>query len=983
MDRLWPNVDFDAALPRLHKAAHYARHALGTPGAIVLRGQTVSLFPDHLLVTDVTEFERAAAAALKGGPESADLVSNAIDRYQGDLLPDDLDESWSDEPRRRLRLQFLRLLRSAHRWNDVLEIEPADERAHIELLRNAVSAGDRTAALRQFRELERVVAIELGVPPSREAIELRRQIVATESAVTPVAHPATDRRMPGPTLLERGDEWDLLSRTAASVLRTGAGMVVTVTGEAGSGKSSLVRAFLDSVDDRFVTAVGGCDDLLAPVSLSPLRDMVDALPELGPLLAVDPRPVDIFGALLRSLAAAPTVLLLEDVHWADDVTLDAIRYLSRRVDGVACMFLLTFRDEEVDLTHPLRRILGGLNGPSLRRIELKPLSVAAVRRLAGVTPVDAIAIHRVTSGNPFFVTEILEAPDGEVPATVRDAVLARVGRLPAPVRRFVQRLAVVPSRAERWLAESIADGDPDVVLEAERSRVVNGEAQHVAFRHELARRAVLTSLTVGEVVQANRVVLDALLGCPDAEPARVVHHAVAAARIEVVLRFGPVAAAAAERAGAHRQAAETLRVVLRFADRLDAATRAGLLTRRAYSLYVVNEYETAMLVADSAVAAAETAQVPVLVSDALVVLSRIALFARGPTTARRAAGRAVEVLETSGTVTDDARLAVALSELARTHSNLVTVGIVSQPSTEALEHARRALTLCERIDRDDLRAQAMCYLGSARLALGDPGGSDDLDRALELSEAATQAETRVRCYVNAAGSAYRAGRSAEANRLVSAGLRLAADTEFAAGEYRLRLTSAAVSGSTGDWDRAIVILRELAASRGSPGVMALFASSMLARLLARRGDVESLEVLAKAMDQPIVETDSGVAGPLAAALIEVGWLTGTLSSVPALVTSTLASAAAGGNSAVLGELSGYLRRAGFEIDPVTDAPGPWAPSLRGDRAAAAAAWGRLGDVYEQAVELAGSADDDCRERGLASLDRLGATATISAMSRAR
>ncbi len=984
MDRLWPNVGFDTALPRLHKAAHFARQALETPGAIVLRGQTVLLFPEHNLVTDVTEFERAADAALNGDPPSAELVPVAIDRYPGDLLPDDFDESWSDGPRRRLRLQFVRLLRSAHRWNDVLEIEPADERAHIELLREAVRAGDRTAALRRFDELERVVESELGVPPSREAIELRQQAAAMEFAVTPVARPARERGMPGPTLLERDDEWDLLSRTAASVLRTGAGTVVTVTGEAGSGKSALVRAFLDSVDDRFVTAVGGCDDLLAPVSLSPFRDMVGALPELGPLLAVDPRPGDIFGTLLRSLAAAPTVLLLEDVHWADDVTLDAIRFLSRRLDGVRCMFLLTFRDEEVDLTHPLRRILGGLNGPSLRRIQLKPLSVAAVRRLAGVTPIEALAIHEVTSGNPFFVTEILEAPDGEVPATVRDAVLARVGRLPADVRRFLQRLAVVPSRAERWLAEAIADGDADVVLEAERSRVVNGDAEHVAFRHELARRAVETSLTVGEVVQANRVVLDALLDHGDPEPARVVHHAVCAARIDVVLEFGPVAAAAAERAGAHRQAAETLRVVLRFADRLDAATSAGLLTRRAYSLYVVNEYELALLTAQSAVAMAEAAHDPVLLSDALVVLSRIALFARGPTIARRAAGRAAKILESSGTVGDDARLAVALSELARTHSNLVTVGIVSQPSAEALAHARRALTVCERIDRDDLRAQALCYLGSARSALGDPGGFDDLDRALKLSEAVAQAETRVRCYVNAAGSAYRAGRSSEAEQLVTVGLRLAADTEFAAGEYRLRLTSAAVSYSAGDWDRAMVILRELAGSRGSPGVMAIFARSMLARLLARRGVAESVEVLAQAMDNPIVETDSYVAGPLAAALVEVGWLTGTLSSVPALVTRTLASAAAAGNSAVQGELSAYLRRAGLETDPVADAPGPWAPTLRGDNAAAAAAWGVLGDVYEQAVELAGSAGDDgCRDRGLSTLNRLRAVGTISAMSRAQ
>ncbi len=984
IDLLWPDLDIETALSRLHKAAHFARQAMQTPGGIVLRDQMVSLFPDGNLVVDVADFERAAAQALKAEPGSVEAVSAAIDRYQGDLLPDDLAQAWSDEPRSHSRLQYVRLLRNAGRWEELLEIEPTDEKAHVELLRRAVAAGDRTAALRRFDELERVLDVELGVTPGAEAILLRDRIAATRMRAPTVGEVVADRPVPGPTLLERRDELDALSRTLKSVRHSGRGALVTVTGEAGSGKSSLVRAFLESVGDGIVTAIGGCDDLLAPVSLSPFRDMVQALPDLAPLLAADPRPSDVFTTLLRYLAAAPTLVILEDVHWADDVTLDAIRYLSRRLGGLPSVLLLTFRDEEVDLAHPLRRILGGLNSSMLRRIELKPLSVAAVGQLAGVASIDAREIHRVTRGNPFFVTEILDAPDGEVPATVRDAVLARVGRLPAVVRRFVQRLAVVPSRAERWLAEALTDGDPDVVLEAERSGVINGGAEHVTFRHELSRRAVETSLMVGEVVLANRVVLDALLAHPDVDPSRIVHHAVRAARMEVVLHYGPVAATAAEHAGAHRQAAETLRVVLQFADRLDAPTKASLLIRRAYSLYVVNEYEAALKTAQAGVAVAESTQDPVLISTALVVLSRIALFARGPMTARLAAGRAVAALESSGPAVDESRLAVALTELARTHSDLVTVGIVAQPSADALEHARRAVAMCERIGRDELRAQALCYLGSARLALGDPRWFGDVERALSMGAGVVEPETRVRSHVNAAGCAYRCGRMDEAQRLVATGLQLAADTEFAAGEYRLCLTSAAVLCSRGDWDRAVAILRRLVGSRGSPGVMAIFAQSMLARLLARRGDPECVPLLAEAMGNPIVQDDSYVCGPLAAAALEVGWLTGTLATVPPLVTTTLSAAARACHTAMQGELSVYLRRAGFEPDPVPDAAGPWAPALRGDGSAAADAWSVLGESYEQAVELAGAgAQSGGRERGLRMLAGLGAVATVAVMTPSR
>ena len=666
-------------------------------------------------------------------------------------------------------------------------------------------------------------------------------------------------------------------------------------------------------------------------------------------------------------------MVLEDVHWADDATLDAIRYLSRRIPGVPAILLLTFRDDDVDATHPLRRILGSLDSSSNRRIELGPLSVQAVRRLSAVDEAEAAEIHRVTRGNPFFVTEVLEAGGDGVPATVRDAVLARVGRLPPPVRRLVERIAVVPSRTERWLAESLAGDEHDVLMQAERSGVISGGNDHVSFRHELARRAVETSLTVGEVVQANREVLDVLLRQPRIEPSRIVHHAVPAHRIELLVQYGPIAAADAEQADAHRQAAETLRVLLEHADQFDGGTRAKLWTQRAYSLYVVNDYEAALPSAMSAVDTAEESKDPIVLAEALMVLSRIVIFAHGPMKAREAAGRAVQILESSG---DEARLADALIELARVHGNLATVGIVAQPNPETVRCAERALALCDRLGRDDLRALALGYLGSGRLAQGDPRGADDIEHAIALAAAETRLEKRVRTYVNAAGSAYRAGRMNDAERYVAEGLRLAADGEFAAGQYRLHLTSAAVRMSTGDWDRAIAELRQLVTGPGQPGVMGLLARALLARLLARRGDPDASAVLDEALRDPMSAGDSYVAGPLAVAQVEVGWLTG-IEDVPPSVYRALELAVDSGHTAIQAELCGYLRRAGHAAAAPADPPGPWAAALPGRWRDAAAAWQALGDRYEQAVEQACSDDDQARAAGLDILEELGATATLA------
>jgi DNA-binding SARP family transcriptional activator len=983
IDALWPDLDVEAALPRLHKAAHFAREALGSRDALVLKDENVTLFPGAAVDVDVTAFDAAADAALK--VEAAESYAAAIALYRGELLPDDLSEAWSEEPRSRLRSRHVRLLRGARRWHDLLRLDPADEEAHVELLREAVLAGDRAAALRRYDDMERILDKELGVAPSPEAVALRERVLARppDAASLPVQgeapRPTAASHALAPsieTLLERDDELVALLRIVRSVVRTGRGAVVLITGEAGSGKSSLTRAFVDRLDKEILVAVGGCDDLLAPRSLGPFRDMAEAQPDLGAALSGRVQPDDAFPALLRFLAARPSVVVVEDVHWADDATLDAIRYLSRRVPGIPAVLLLTFREEDLDATHPLRRVLGGLTSASNRRIELAPLSVDAVRRLAGVDEAEAAEIHRVTRGNPFFVTEVLEARGDGVPATVRDAVLARVGRLPPPARRLAERVAVVPSRTERWLAEALAGDEPGVLVQVERSGVVIGEADHISFRHELARRAIETSLTVGEVVLANREVLDVLLRQPHIDPSRIVHHAVRAARIDVLLRYGPVAAAEAQRQGAHRQAAETLRLVLAHGGRLDPSTHAMLLTQRAYSLYVVNEYETALADAESAISVAEESQDAIVLGEALIVLSRITFFARGPMCARQAAHRAVEILEEAG---DDARVAAALIVLARAHSNLATVGIVAQPSVDAIRYAERSLALCDRLHRDDLRAQALCYLGSGRLALGDPRGGDDIERAIAMGADETRLEARVRTYVNAAGSAYRAGRPHDAERYVAAGLRLAAEGEFAAGQYRLRLTSAAIASSSGEWVRAVTELRGLVASPGTPGLMGLLAGGMLARLLGRLGDPEAHAVMDEALHDPAAAGDSYIAGPLAAAQVELAWLAGgRVTEMPPGVWDALELAEAGGHLAMAGELSVYLRRAGHDASVPADVPGPWASSLAGRWRDAAAAWSQLGERYEEAVELAWSGEDErARTAGLAMLKDLGARATIA------
>jgi DNA-binding SARP family transcriptional activator/pimeloyl-ACP methyl ester carboxylesterase len=175
LDILWPDLDPVDGAPRLHKAAHFARQALGERDAIVLRGDSVALFPGVHVVVDIEQFDGAFTAAAGGTAEDADAVLNA---FPGEVMPADLYEPWAQEVRERHHANRLRLLRQARRWEELLEIEPAHEEAHLELTRRYVREGDRSGALRQFERMDRALRDELGVGPGPAAVELRKQLVS-------------------------------------------------------------------------------------------------------------------------------------------------------------------------------------------------------------------------------------------------------------------------------------------------------------------------------------------------------------------------------------------------------------------------------------------------------------------------------------------------------------------------------------------------------------------------------------------------------------------------------------------------------------------------------------------------------------------------------------------------------------------------------------------------------------------------------------
>jgi predicted ATPase len=204
-------------------------------------------------------------------------------------------------------------------------------------------------------------------------------------------------------LLERDQELASLV-DAARDAAAGIGSVVLLHGEAGIGKSSLVSAMRPHVPGGTRMLIGSCDALSTPRTLGPFRDLV---PAVGPRLAEAPQAGErdqVMDALLAELQRPPpSTLVVEDVHWADEATIDTLRFLVRRIAQLPVVLLLTYRDDELSRNHPLTQLLGDAShAHQVHRLSPQRLSEPAVRALVAGSALDAEEVYALSDGNPYF-----------------------------------------------------------------------------------------------------------------------------------------------------------------------------------------------------------------------------------------------------------------------------------------------------------------------------------------------------------------------------------------------------------------------------------------------------------------------------------------------------------------------------------------------------------------------------------------------------
>jgi DNA-binding CsgD family transcriptional regulator/tetratricopeptide (TPR) repeat protein len=784
-------------------------------------------------------------------------------------------------------------------------------------------------------------------------------------------------------LLERSDHLAALDDALAAVVADARGRLELVGGEAGVGKTTLLRRFCDERERSARVLWGRCDALFTPRPLGPLQDVAQQTQgELEELVDTAARPHDVTATLMRELAAqAPTILVLEDVHWADEATLDVLRLLARRVDTVPALVLASYRDDELGRGHPLRLVLGELaTGRAVSRLRVPPLSAMGVAKLAEPHGFDADELYRTTAGNPFFVTEVLAAGNDEIPPTVRDAVLARVARVSAGARTVVEVVAVAPLQMELWLVDRIAGDAAESLEECLAAGILVSRPGTVAFRHELARIAVEESLPPNQRAALHRDALAALAspskGAPDF--ARLAHHAEAADDDEAVLRFAPEAAVRAASVGAHREAAGQYARALRFARSLTMDERAELLDRRARECTLIGEFTEAIAAHRAALECHRRRRDAREEGNTLRELSFL-LWTAGRTDEANAAGRrAVAVLESLAPGRD-----MILAYCAR--SNLRTY---ARDFGAAIEWGTRALELAQDIGDSEAEVHASTNIAAAEYLSELEGGREKLERSLELAREAGLEALAANASCLLALGAVIARRHSLAESYIHAGAEYCSEHDLDGWRPFLIAMRAELELQQGRWsdaaDSAGLVLAGVASDvrtgRGfGPGT--IHSLGVLGRVRARRGDPEPWAPLDEALTLAEPAGELVRLMPVAVARAEAAWLEGRHGLVAGATDAALALAEPSWDGWNIGELAYWRWRAGIEEEIPAGAAEPYAAQIAGDWRRAADLWAERDCPYETALALADADDDDVLRRALESLQVLGARPAAAMVAR--
>lgn len=759
-------------------------------------------------------------------------------------------------------------------------------------------------------------------------------------------------------LLEREAFLDLL-RTRLSTVRVGEGHCLFLSGESGIGKTSLVRAFCKELDVNIQVLQGACDAFFTPRPLAPIFDIALQLqPDFRIDEAAIPDSIGIFTKLLQELLKLKKtcIIIFEDIHWADEATLDFIRFLARRISQLRCLFILTYRDNEISFHHPLRNVFGQLPSGIFSRVRLTPLSKEVVKKLSEERGYNGDEVYSVTNGNPFYVNEILASYSPGVPDNIKDSVLSVYNRQEETTKQVWEVLSVIPTAFGIKYLEKLEPQYAPAIEQCLESQVLIIKEGFIFFKHELFRRAIEIALSPFKRVSLNRKIISLLQEsfAENGEIERIIHHAKNANDYETVVHYAPLAAKKAATLGAHIEAARLYLTAIEYYQGSDKDLLIQFYEGYAYESYLTNQIKEAIIYSLKVLDLLKEKNDTLRAGNSMRFLSRLWWIEGNQEKAEDFAGQAIEVFEKQA----------PSSAKAMAYSNMSQLKMFSDLPDESIFWGNKAIEMAGNLGDKEILAYALSSVGSVQIKIpsSQQKGLDQLQQSLAIGLENSYHEHIARAYTNLGHNGIIIKEYELARKALEAGIQYSEENNLGLWSMYLLAAISRLKLDTGEWDEACRMAESLINNGESVSIIKVFALTVLASVKMRRGSNEDiLSLLGEAKDKAFETMELQRIIRALTAFLEYEWISGQRFIDKEALDNTISRVEKMGNIYENSEFAYWLFKArkqelplkeryeGYDTGTITKAQ--WAAGI----------WKKCGSPYNEALALSEGTHDDKRK----------------------
>jgi DNA-binding CsgD family transcriptional regulator len=767
-------------------------------------------------------------------------------------------------------------------------------------------------------------------------------------------------------LIERAEFLNSLHMKFESVAE-GEGHCVLLSGEAGIGKTSLIKVFCQEKKNVGKIYHGTCDALFTPRPLAPIYDII--LQIRGDNNFDPTNSSALFSQLFHEIKNQhrTTLVVIEDIHWADEATLDFIKFFARRISRLHCLFILTYRDNEILDNHPLRNVLGQLPSDSFTRLQLSPLSREAVAKMAEQRGYKGEDVFSISGGNPFYVTEILASYSPGVPDNIKDAILSVYLQQEKGTKNAWEMCSVIPEGLEvnRFAKiKSHFDAEMDHCFAL---KIIIVKNDRVIFKHELYRRTIEGSLSPFKRIALNKKMLDLFLDSfeQEGEIERIVHYAKNANENKLVVKYAPIAARQAACVGAHIEASKLFLTAIEYSDGNDVDQMVEFYESYAYECYLTNQVKDAIIYQGKALKIRQQKNEIEQAGNCLRLLSRLWWFDGNRQEAEKYGKQAIEIL-----VSQPASKAKAMA-----YSNMSQLKLLSDETAECVEWGNKAIEMANEIKDDEIFCHAMNNVGSV-LWKTNPSkekGREMLFESLDIALKNSFHEHAGRAYSNIVSNYLLFKEYELARQVLEDGINYCEERNLDSSKNYKLYVKAKILFETGDWQQASSILENLLSNPRQLGSVKIAALTVLAIIKIRKGEEDALVYLNEAKLLAIKTKEPNRIIPVMIAQLEYEWLTGKKQMTEEELQLSLELIQKVDNRFLNSEFAFWLQKVRKKDLGLAELYEPYKLLKEGKIKSAAGFWETKGCPFEKAFALFAGNEDDMKD-ALLLFQQIGADA---------